>query len=85
MQLDCIAQDLLQYLALYFHDEVWSHFRSGLRTMNNALPPSEAVVAQAMRASLPEFLLVSIEKLNTVKFLSERMEIERYGGFKLTG
>ena len=85
VQLGCIAQGLLQYLALYFHDEVWSHFHSWLRTMDIALPPSEAVVGQAMRSSLPEFLLVSIEKLNIVKFLSERMEIERYGGFKLTG
>jgi len=85
VQLGCIAQGLLQYLALHFHRTVWKHFRSWLRTMDNTLPPSEAVVAQAMRSSLPEFLLVSVEKLNTVKFLSDCMEVERYEGFWQTG
>jgi hypothetical protein len=39
VQLGCIAQGLLQYLALYFHRDVWAHFRSWLRTMKPAQPP----------------------------------------------
>jgi hypothetical protein len=51
-----IAQGLLQHLALNHTAEVWRQFRSWLRPMNPALPPSELVVSCALRATLPEFL-----------------------------
>ena len=54
--LGCVAKGLLQHLALNHMDEVWRLFRSWLRTMNPALPPSELVVACALRSALPEFL-----------------------------
>jgi len=56
VQLGCIAQGLLQHLALNHTAEVWRQFRSWLRTINPALPPSELVVACALRSTLPEFL-----------------------------
>jgi hypothetical protein len=56
VQLGCIAQGLLQYLAITCHTTVWQLFRSWLRTMHTARPPSELVVAHALRSSLPEFL-----------------------------
>ncbi|MFP5234114.1 MAG: hypothetical protein ACLGQX_16050 [Acidobacteriota bacterium] len=56
VQLGCIAQELLQHLALNHTAEAWRQFRSWLRTMNPALPPSELAVACARRATLPEFL-----------------------------
>ena len=56
VQLGCVAQGLLQNLALNHMAQVWRLFRSWLRTMNPAMPPSELVVACALRASLPEFL-----------------------------
>lgn len=56
IQLGCIAQGLLQHLAIRFRDDVWHRFRSWLRTMNPTMPPSELVVAQALRNSLPEYL-----------------------------
>ena len=56
VQLGCIAQGLLQHLALNYTVEVWHLFRSWLRTMNPAMPPSELVVACALRSALPEFL-----------------------------
>lgn len=49
VQLGCIAQGLLHYLALNHTAEVWRSFRSWLRTMNPNLPPSELVVAHALR------------------------------------
>jgi hypothetical protein len=55
VQLGCIAQGLLQHLALNFTAEVWRNFRSWLRTMNPALPPSELIVANALRAAIPAF------------------------------
>jgi hypothetical protein len=56
VQLGAIAQGLLQYLAIQHTAEVWRSFRSWLRTMNPELPPSELVVATALRSILPEFL-----------------------------
>ena len=56
VQLGCIAQGLLQHLALNHSAEVWRQFQSWLRTMKPALPPSELVVACALRSTLPEFL-----------------------------
>jgi hypothetical protein len=55
VQLGCIAQGLLQHLSLNFTDEVWRCFRSWLRTMNPALPPSELIVANALRTAIPAF------------------------------
>jgi len=60
VQLSCVAQGLLQYLALNHTAEVWRQFRSWLHTMNPALPPSELVVSCALRATLPEFLQAAL-------------------------
>lgn len=60
VQLGCIAQGLLQHLSLNFTAEVWRNFRSWLRTMNPALPPSELVVANALRAAIPAFFAFTI-------------------------
>jgi hypothetical protein len=56
IQLGCIAQGLLQYLALHFSATVWQCFRSGLRTMKLDLPPAELVAAHALRSTLTDFL-----------------------------
>jgi len=56
VQLECIAQGLLQHLAINHTAEVWRAFRSWLRTMNPALPPSELVTANALRAGIPELI-----------------------------
>ena len=58
VQLGCVAQGLLQHLAINHTAEVWHCFRSWLRTMNPAMPPSELVVANALRSTLPVFLAV---------------------------
>lgn len=55
VQLGCIAQGLLQHLSLNFTAEVWRCFRSWLRTMNPELPPSELIVANALRTAIPAF------------------------------
>ena len=52
-------------------------FRSWLRTMNPAQPPSEAVVARALRNTLPEFLLDKPEEYNFKKFILDRTDFER--------
>lgn len=68
VQLGCIAQGLLLHLAINHGPTVWHRFRSWLRTMDPSRPPSELVVAHALRHDLPEFLAdpagdVNLEKL----------------------
>lgn len=58
VQLGCIAQGLLQHLALNHTAAVWHHFRSWLRTMNPDMPPSELIVANALRSSITTFFPV---------------------------
>jgi DDE superfamily endonuclease len=70
IQLGCIAQGLLQYLALHFSTLVWQTFRSWLRTMKLDLPPSELVVAYALRATLTDFLRIGPADAKLRKFLA---------------
>ena len=56
VQIGCIAQGLLLHLSLNHSAEVWRCFRSWLRTMSPLLPPSELVVAHALRPGLSGFI-----------------------------
>lgn len=58
VQLGCIAQGLLLHLAINHTVEVWHSFRSWLRTMNPAMPPSELIVASALRSTIKVFFAV---------------------------
>ena len=77
VQLGCIAQGLLQYLALDIRRDVWTHFRSWLRTMKPAQPPSEAVFAQALRNTLLDFLANTPDEHDLKKFILDRTDFER--------
>lgn len=81
--LGCIAQGLLQYLALTYRVQVWRAFRSWLRTMNPEQPPSEAVVAQALRNALPEFLLTAPEGHDLKKFIIDHTDFDRSPAFQI--
>ena len=83
IQLACILQGLLQHLAVNFRAAVWTQFRSWLRTMRPDLVPSEMVVAQALKTSLPDFLMDSTNDVEIKKFILERAEIERMPGVTL--
>ena len=71
IQLGCIAQGLLQHLAINHTAEVWFRFRSWLRTMNPAMPPSELIVANTLRSSLPGLLAVSTLDLDLTKIMGK--------------
>ena len=73
VQLGCIAQGLLQYLAISCTTTVWQLFRSWLRTMDATRPPSELVVAYALRDSLPEFLTTGLSDPTLAKFLRQNL------------
>ncbi len=85
IQLGCIAQGLLQHLSCQHRKNVWGHFRSWMRTMNPAAPPSEAVVAEALRSSLPEFLLHVRGSHELEKFISANADPDRHVGLQSTG
>jgi len=83
VQAGFIAQGLMQYLACAHPKSVWGSFNSWIRTIRPGIPPSELIVALALRHSLPEFLLVCPESNIVAKFISERQDIERYSDFRL--
>jgi len=85
VQLACIAQGLQQHLAVNFRANVWSHFKSWMRTMKPGLPPSEAVVAQALRANLDEYLVNAPHDNELAKFMLERVDLERCPPMLLAG
>lgn len=71
VQLGCIAQGLLQHLAINHTAQVWHCFRSWLRTMNPAMPPSELVVASALRENLKLFITVPALDPSIKKIMDE--------------
>lgn len=85
VQLGCIAQGLLQHLSLNFRKKVWLHFNSWMRTMKPGKSPSEAVVAQALRSSLPEFLVCSPDIHDLKKFIMNNADLRRCQQLLLAG
>ena len=79
IQLGLIAQGLLQYLAVTFRRAVWANFHTYIRTAAPQKPPSEWVVAQALRHTWPQFLAVSPESLALKKFLASKISPDRCG------
>ncbi|MEW6747562.1 MAG: transposase [Planctomycetota bacterium] len=85
VQLGCIAQGLLQYLSVKFASRVCKHFNSWMRTMDPDQAPSEMVVAQALRSSLPDFLATTHGKHELEKFIVDNADLSRMPNLRLTG
>ncbi|MCI0558124.1 MAG: hypothetical protein MN733_06485, partial [Nitrososphaera sp.] len=68
--LGLVTQGFMQYLSTYFPDEVYAH-SAWLRTNTKSGHPSEGSVAQALRASLSEFLPSTTEGSALKKILTE--------------
>jgi hypothetical protein len=83
IQAGLVCQGLLQYLAVVYPQLVWNSFGSWLRTIRSGIPPSELVVAAALRQRLPEFLLDCAEDNNLAKFIVERQDHDRMELFRL--
>lgn len=83
MQACVIGQGISQYLAIVFPDLVWISFRSWLRTIRPGIPPSEFVVAEALRWSLPNFLLAGADTHAFTKFITERQDFDRTAMFRM--
>ncbi len=76
IQAGVVAQGLLQYLAVAAPKLVWESFGSWLRTIRPGIPPSEFVVANALRQTLPEFLMGTSKSNSLMKFIVDRQDIE---------
>jgi hypothetical protein len=81
IQAGIVAQGLLQYLAASCPQLVWQCFGSWLRTIRPGIPPSELVVATALRQRLPEFLLNSPTDNLFTKFILDRQDDNKAGIF----
>ncbi len=73
IQVGLIAQGLLQYLALNFRRATWFNFHTYMRTAAPEKPPSEWVVAQALRHTWPQFLKDCALSLALKKFLASKI------------
>jgi hypothetical protein len=83
IQAGVVAQGLLQYLAVVAPKLVWDSFGSWLRTIRPGIPPSEFVVANALRHMLPDFLLGSAKNGSLAKFIANRQDTTNMQGFRL--
>lgn len=83
VQVGCIAQGLLQYVSLMYGNEVWSQFRSWMRTMKTEHPPSEWVVASALRSGLLDFLMNSPQNHEFKKILAENITIHQMKEYQM--
>jgi hypothetical protein len=83
IQAGVVAQGLLQYLAVIAPKLVWDSFGSWLRTIRPGIPPSEFVVANALRRTLPDFLLDSSKVCSLAKFIAARQDTNNMRIFRL--
>lgn len=83
IQAGLVSQGLVQYLAAVFPQLVWDSFGSWLRTIRPGIPPSELVVAIALRQRLPHFLLDTAENHSFAKFIIDRQDPDKMDLFRL--
>ena len=83
IQAGIVCQGLLHYLAVACPQSVWNAFGSWLRTIRPGIPPSELVVATALRQRMPEFLLNTAESNILVKFIVQRQDTIKMRNFRL--
>lgn len=81
--LGCIAQGLLQHLAINYREDVWHTFRSWLRTMRKDLVPSEFVTAHALKSSLPDFLLSDDHDSELKKIILDNADHDKIPGLRM--
>jgi len=83
IQTGIIAQGLLQILSVLHSQLVWACFGSWIRTVRPGIPPSEQVVATALRHGLPEFLTGNSKDSILAKFITEHIDLDRTEGLRL--
>lgn len=82
IQLGIIAQGSVQYIACGYSRQVWKHFGSWIRTIRPDILPSEMVTMMAMKNTVIDFFADSSEKIKPIKFILDRIDVERAEGAK---
>jgi hypothetical protein len=77
VQCGTIAQGILQYLAMTCQDSIWRHFGTWIRTIRPGVLPSEMIVSDALKNTLPEFLHGTAVAVNIRKFFLDRIDFTR--------
>jgi hypothetical protein len=77
VQVGLIAQGMLQYLSMTCEEQVWKHFGTWIRTIRPGVLPSEAVVSDALKNTLPDFLASSISGHAIEIFISSQIDRKR--------
>jgi hypothetical protein len=77
IQLGLIAQGIMLALATTVPQLVWASFGSWLRTIRPGIVPSEAVVACALRNTLPYFLADNSPASILAKFIQQRLDLKQ--------
>lgn len=80
VQIGIIAQGVLQILSMTSPKLVWRHFGSWIRTIRPNILPSEAIVMTALRNTAPDFLKATPTNTNIVKFILEKIDLNRSEG-----
>ena len=83
IQLGIVAQGLMQILSATHPKLIWQSFGSWIRTIRPGMPPSEQVVAIALRNTLPDFLAANDNTPILVKFIRSRLDLSRTEGTRL--
>src|SRR5262252_2372840 len=83
MQAGAIAHGLLQYLASEFTELVWASSGSWLRTIRPGVPPSEFIVENVMRQTLPDFLVNGAQTSSLAKFIAQQQDVDNPKIFRL--
>ena len=83
IQAGVVAQGLLQCLAVVAPKLVWDSFGSWLRTIRPGIPPSEVVVANALRQILPDFLWSPSKSDSLTKFIADPQDTGNMRIFRL--
>jgi hypothetical protein len=76
IQAGVVAEGLHQYLAVVAPKLVWDWFGLWLRTIRPGIPPSEFVAANALRRTLPDYLLDSPKNGSLAKFIADRQDTD---------
>lgn len=77
IQLGLIAQGIMVALATTVPERVWRSFGSWIRTIRPGVCPSEAIVATALRNTLPDFLADNSPAPDLAKFVQERLDLNQ--------
>lgn len=83
IQLGLVAQGIMRALATTVPHLVWASFGSWFRTIRPGVCPSEAVVAIALRNTLPHFLADSSPAPDLAKFIQQRLDMSKTNARRL--